>query len=62
MTENAPTSPTPLLNDGSGEPVTFTKYDRRSLSYASTFDHPVKSGIISAIELLTGKLKVLRLI
>ena len=62
MTENAPTGPAPLLNDGSGEPVTFTKYDRRSLSYASTFDHPVKSGIISAIELFTGKLKVLRLI
>ena len=62
MTENAPTGPAPLLNDGSGEPVTFTKYDRRSLSYASTFDHPVKSGVISAIELFTGKLKVLRLI
>lgn len=46
----------------SGEGVKFTKYDRRSLSYASTFDHPIKSGIISLIELLTGRLTVLRLI
>ena len=45
-----------------GETVTFTKYDRRSLSYASTFDDPVKSRIISLIELFTGKLTVLRLI
>lgn len=46
----------------SGEGVKFTKYDRRSLSYASTFDHPIKSGIISLIELFTGRLTVLRLI
>lgn len=42
--------------------VTFTKYDRRSLSYASTFDDPWKARVISAMELLTGKLKILRLI
>jgi len=42
--------------------VTFTKYDRRSLSYASTFDDPVKSRIISIIELFTGKLAILRMI
>lgn len=41
--------------------VTFTKYDRRSLSYASTFDDPWKARIISALELFTGKLKILRL-
>ncbi|MEM6941718.1 MAG: lysophospholipid acyltransferase family protein [Pseudomonadota bacterium] len=38
------------------------KYDRRSLSYASTFDDPVKSRIISLIELFTGKLTILRLV
>ncbi|MDF3381443.1 MULTISPECIES: lysophospholipid acyltransferase family protein [Sulfitobacter] len=42
--------------------VTFTKYDRRSLSYASTFDDPWKARVISAMELFTGKLKILRLI
>ena len=42
--------------------VTFTKYDRRSLSYASTFDDPWKARVISAMELVTGKLKILRLI
>lgn len=38
------------------------KYDRRSLSYASTFQDPWKARIISAIELLTGKLTILRLV
>ncbi|WP_339819133.1 lysophospholipid acyltransferase family protein [Sulfitobacter dubius] len=42
--------------------VTFTKYDRRSLSYASTFDDPWKARVISAMELFTGKIKILRLI
>ena len=42
--------------------MTFTKYDRRSLSYASTFDDPWKARVISAMELFTGKLKILRLI
>ncbi|MBD3665945.1 lysophospholipid acyltransferase family protein [Sulfitobacter sp. TSTF-M16] len=38
------------------------KYDRKSLSYASTFQNPWQSRIISTIELFTGKLKVLRMI
>ncbi|WP_037917858.1 lysophospholipid acyltransferase family protein [Sulfitobacter mediterraneus] len=42
--------------------VSFVTYDRSSLSYASTFDDPVKSRIISIIELFTGKLKILRMI
>lgn len=42
--------------------VSFTKYDRRSLSYASTFDNPVQSRIISLMELFTGKLSILRMI
>lgn len=44
------------------EQVNFTKYDRKSLSYASTFEDPFKSRMISAIEWMTGKLTVLRLI
>ena len=38
------------------------KYDRSSLSYASTFDDPLKARMISAIELLTGKLTILKLV
>lgn len=42
--------------------VELAKYDRRSLSYASTFDDPWKAGMIRVIEAFTGKLTILRLI
>ncbi len=42
--------------------VNFNKYDRKSLSYASTFDDPLKSTIISVMEMFTGKLSILRMI
>ncbi|MEM6304863.1 MAG: lysophospholipid acyltransferase family protein [Pseudomonadota bacterium] len=38
------------------------KYDRASLSYASTFEDPWKRRMISVIELFTGKLTILRMI
>lgn len=38
------------------------KYDRSSLSYASTFDDPLKARMISVIEMLTGKLTILKLV
>lgn len=44
------------------ENVNFQKYDRRSLSYASTFEDPVKATVIRVIEAFTGKLTILRLI
>lgn len=44
------------------ETVNFTKYDRRSFSYASTFDDPRKAAFIRVMEALTGKLTILRLI
>lgn len=44
------------------EEVTFSKYDRRALSYASTFDDPWKASVIRVIEALTGKLTILRMI
>ncbi len=52
----------PLKSEEDGDTVFFTKYDRRSLSYASTFDHPIKSRVISLIELFTGKISILRMI
>ena len=42
--------------------VSFTKYDRRSLSYASTFEDPIKSRIISVMEMFTGKIAILRMV
>ena len=50
------------LTQAQGETVTFTKYDRRSLSYASTFDDPWKASFIRVMEAFTGKLTILRLI
>jgi putative hemolysin len=46
----------------SGETVNFTKYDRRSLTYANSFDTPLTASIIRAIEWFTGKITILRMI
>ncbi len=35
-------------------------YDRRSLTYSNTFESPVKRTVIRAIELVTGKITILR--
>lgn len=35
-------------------------YDRRSLTYSDTFDSPITRTVIRAIELATGKIKILR--
>lgn len=44
------------------EKVDLTRYDRSSLSYASTFQNPWKSRVISLMELFTGKLQILRMV
>lgn len=38
------------------------KYDRASLTYANSFDSPIKSTVIKTIEWCTGKLKILRMV
>ncbi len=43
-----------------GQLVKFTKYDRRSFSYATTFDEPWKVAFIRVIEAFTGKYSILR--
>lgn len=43
-------------DEGLRQPV----YDRRSLTYASSFDAPLRSTVIRAIEWLTGKLTIVR--
>ena len=35
-------------------------YDRRKLSYANTFTNPIQRNTIKTLELLTGKLRLLR--
>ena len=49
------------VNDA-GETVNFTKYDRRSLTYANSFDTRLTSTIIRSIEWFTGKISILRMI
>ncbi|WP_317056994.1 lysophospholipid acyltransferase family protein [Roseovarius rhodophyticola] len=43
-------------------PVSPTKYDRRSLTYANSFDAPLTAFTIRAVEWFTGKLTILRMI
>jgi len=51
-----------LGQQGDGSNLAGQAYDRRRLSYATTFTNPVQQKIIQAMELATGKLKLLRLI
>lgn len=37
-------------------------YDRRALTYANSFDSPMKASVIKTIEWLTGKLTILRMV
>ena len=62
MTEKNPPVPSDIASAEMPESVSFQHYDRSSLSYASTFDDPWKSRVISMIELMTGKLQILRMI
>ena len=62
MTDKATSPVSDLTPEGEPAQVSFTHYDRRSLSYASTFEDPWKSRMISVMELLTGKLKILGMI
>ncbi|MDA3858272.1 MAG: lysophospholipid acyltransferase family protein [Roseovarius sp.] len=48
--------------DQSGETVLFTKYDRRSLTYANSFDSKLTSIIIRTMEWMTGKLAIVGMI
>ncbi|WP_074646856.1 lysophospholipid acyltransferase family protein [Thalassovita gelatinovora] len=45
-----------------GQGVNFTTYDRRSLTYASTFDSNATALMIKALEWMTGKISILRMI
>jgi putative hemolysin len=55
---NAQNEADDAVGDG-GVPI---KYDRRSLTYANSFDGPATATIIRAMEWLTGKVTILRMI
>jgi len=63
-TQNRPTRAPHAGAEGGDAPskLTFTKYDRRSLTYSTSFDDPVRRNIIRAIEWGTGKISILRMI
>nr|WP_243697965.1 lysophospholipid acyltransferase family protein [Rhodovulum bhavnagarense] len=52
----------PAVGQGDGTRLADTGYDRRRLSYAHSFSNPIQMRTIQAMELLTGKLHLLRLI
>lgn len=54
--------PRRLVGQGDGTRLADRSYDRRRLSYANTFSNPVQAGVIRTMELMTGKLHLLRLI
>ena len=47
---------------GDGTTLADQPYDRRRLSYATTFDNAFQRHVIQTMEFFTGKLKLLRLI
>lgn len=49
-----------LAGQGDGSALAEKPYDRRRLSYANTFENPVQRRTIQAMELLTGKMRLLR--
>lgn len=55
-------SPQDQTDGTSEETVSFTTYDRRSLTYANSFDSPINASIIRSIEWFTGKLTIIRMI
>lgn len=51
------------MSEHSTSPKTINAtYDRRTLTYANSFDAPWQAGIIRTIEWLTGKITILRLV
>ncbi|WP_369932510.1 lysophospholipid acyltransferase family protein [Rhodovulum sp. 12E13] len=55
-------STAPLKGQGDGTTLKDRPYDRRRLSYAHTFTNPWQVRTIQTMELLTGKMRLLRLI
>ncbi|MBU3000595.1 lysophospholipid acyltransferase family protein [Roseovarius nubinhibens] len=54
--------PSDRVQGDDAAPVNFTKYDRRSLTYANSFDSPLTATVIRTLEWFTGKLSIIRMI
>ncbi len=61
-TEHLSTKAQHESGDQPGETVVFPKYDRRSLTYANSFDSKLTSIIIRTLEWMTGKLAIVGMI
>lgn len=55
-------SPNAIRGQGDGANLADQPYDRRRLSYATSFDNPLQRAVIQSMEFLTGKLHLLKLI
>ncbi len=49
-------------SDTSANEVIYSSYDRRSLTYANSFDSPLNAFVIRLIEWMTGKISIIRMI
>jgi len=55
----------PVMDAGAGggsEPPDPVRHDRRSLTYANSFDSPMRATAIRTMEWLTGKLSIIRMV
>jgi len=61
-TDDVSSKAQPETGGETGGQVLFTRYDRRSLTYANSFDSPGTAAIIRGMEWLTGKISIIRMI
>tara|TARA_R110002124_G_scaffold11974_11_gene56917 strand:+ start:9582 stop:10499 length:918 start_codon:yes stop_codon:yes gene_type:complete len=48
--------------DAEAAAISFTKYDRESLTYSTSFEDPWRRNVIRVIEWMTGKISIIRMI
>lgn len=53
---------TEKTGNSDGQEILHTTYDRRSLTYANSFDSPAAARFIRTVEWLTGKITIIRMI
>ncbi|MGR3518483.1 MAG: lysophospholipid acyltransferase family protein [Roseovarius sp.] len=61
-TDDVSSKAQPETGGETGGQILFTRYDRRSLTYANSFDSPATATIIRGMEWLTGKISIIRMI
>ncbi|MGR3460232.1 MAG: lysophospholipid acyltransferase family protein [Roseovarius sp.] len=61
-TDDVSSKAQPETGGETGGQILFTRYDRRSLTYANSFDSPATATIIRGMEWLTGKISIIHMI